>query len=62
MDDASKGKKIKGGRPKKKKAKGCSNKKKGRPFKQSMEEAMSVENEPCSDEDTLDFGFVEWSK
>lgn len=42
-----------------KNAKWSSNKKKGIPFKQMVDEAMSVENEPSSDEDTLDFGFVE---
>ena len=50
------------GRPKKKKAAGSFKKKNGRPKKQRVDEAISIDNEPSSDEDTLDFGFVERSR
>ncbi|KAI5406812.1 hypothetical protein KIW84_053181 [Lathyrus oleraceus] len=62
VDDASKGKKVRVVDLRKKKDKGSFNKKKGRPCKQMVEEAISVENEPSSDEDTIDFGFVERRK
>lgn len=62
MDDSTQEKKSKGGKPKKNKAKESSNKKKGIPKKQRMDEAISINNEPSSEEYTLDFGFVERSK